>query len=155
MARITWLWRKASCISAILLVFVTYFIFHDQPNLKQNPKAMKTPPQMLQQLPTSVITEKSNNGWELRVVITKGNNTPPIKYAEISLRGVDTEGKEFQLRKEDEKDEIFIEVNSAGTTATGFYILDIKAPREPVSVEVSRGGERQTFILGNMDKSSK
>lgn len=108
---------------------------------------MKATTQTLKQLQTTVIAEKTESHWKLQVIIAKLNGTPPIKYDEISVRGKDDRGKEFHFRKLDQTEQMFIEISGAGTTATGFYVMELEGARRPASVEVTRGGEKQSFKL--------
>lgn len=117
----------------------------------QKTSHMKSSTKIIKQQPTNVFLEKADDAWEMKVVITKANDTPSIRYDEFSLTGVDDRGKKIHIRKMDKNAKIFIEVNSLGATATGFFVLDVEKTRLPVSVEVSRGGERHSFVMGKIE----
>lgn len=115
---------------------------HDGDNIKTK---LETPAQWFGDYFVRATLESDEGDYLLSMAISKKNNMPPIKYADVALKVTDAAGRKLSLKQANAKEDFFMEANSASTTATGNYIAHSPQKTRPMNIEISFQG--QSIIL--------
>ena len=79
----------------------------------------------------------------ISVLIFRKPGDPDISYSEVKLRAFDETGAEVPVAQAELEKRVF----SGPANNRGKYLLGLKEGQRVVSVEVTRGGEKQTFAV--------